>query len=339
VNRRTPTVTIRDVANLAGVVPSTVSHAINNTAPVSEATRQRVFDAIQKLGYRRNILASSLRQQTSMTLGLLVPNIAEPLHAELVRGVSEEAAVAGYGVILGHTGNDPELEEHQIARMLDRRIDGLIVVPDDESRITRYREIDVPLVTINRQTPPNVLDPPSVEIDNVRAGYIAARHLITLGHTRIGIITTSRSNSRYTGYVIALEEFGIPVRDEFIHSVDTTNPDLVAQGRIAMQALLRHAPSACFCIDDVRALGALEALHDARMRVPNDIAIVGCGDLRVATLTRPRLTTIGHPKRRLGVQAIRLLLDLLTDSSTESRIVLPVELIVRDSCGSIMRPA
>lgn len=338
-SRRTGNVTIRDVANMAGVVPSTVSHVINNTAPVSEETRRRVFAAIQKLGYRRNVLASSLRQQTTMTIGLLVPNIAEPLYSELVRGVSEEAAAAGYGVILGHTGYDRQLEERQLARMLDRRVDGLIVVPDDESRLENFTIADVPLVTVNRQIPLGMEDPPSVEIDNVRAGYLATRHLISLGHTQIGMITTSADNQRCVGYKVALEEAGLPIREELICSMAWPNNDLVAQGRTAMQALLSRASfSACFVIDDVRALGAIEALNDARLNTPRDIALIGCGDLRIAALTRPRLTTIGHPKRRLGVQAIRLLLDLFNDSTTEPHVTMPVELVVRESCGAIMRP-
>jgi LacI family transcriptional regulator len=339
-SRRTGTITIRDVANMAGVVPSTVSHVINNTAPVSDGTRQRVFDAIQKLGYRRNVLASSLRQQTTMTIGLLVPNIAEPLFAELVRGVSEEAAAAGYGVILGHTAYDPVLEDRQLARMLDRRVDGLIIVPDDEHRLDPFRHLDVPIVTVNRQTMPHYEDPPSVEIDNLRAGYLATKHLIGLGHTQIGMITNLPDCGRFHGYKIALEEAGLVFSERRVVMAAEQTTDLVGQGRLAMQRLLRETHmTACFVIDDVRAVGALEALHDAHIAVPREMALIGCGDLQVASLTRPRLTTISHPKMRLGVQAVRLLLDLFNDSTSETRIIMPVELVVRETCGALTRTA
>ncbi len=339
-SRQAATITIRDVASLAGVVPSTVSHVINNTAPVSDSTRQRVFDAIRKLGYRRNVLASSLRQQTTMTIGLLVPNIAEPLFAGLVRGVSEEAAAAGYGVILGHTAYDPLLEDRQLARMLDRRVDGLLIVPDDERRLELYRHLDVPLVTVNRQTMPDADDPPSVEIDNLRAGYLATNHLIRLGHTRISMISNLQDCGRYTGYRRALEEAGIAFDERRVVVASEFATDLVGQGRAAMQKLLRDTSmTACFVVDDVRAVGALEALHDAHIAVPRDLALVGCGDLQVASLTRPRLTTINHPKVRLGVQAVRLLLELFNDSTTEGRIVMPVELVIRESCGAITKSA
>jgi LacI family transcriptional regulator len=340
VARRNGNVTIRDVAQLAGVVPSTVSHAINHTAPVSEETRQRVFEAIQKLGYRRNTVASSLRQQTTLTLGLLLPDISDPLYAEIARGVNEVADAAGYGVLLGDTNDDPEGEDRQLARMLDRRVDGLIIVStDSERRLHAYNDIDTPLVMVNRQTPLPLVELPSVEVDNVQAGYLATRHLLELGHSAIGIITTSLSNERCDGYRRALDEAGLPIRPELIYCASLTETDLMAQGYLAMAALLDHAAlTACFVVDDQRAIGALEALRDRKLRVPEDMAIVGCGDISLAALVCPRLTTVGHPKQHLGAQAVYLLLELFNNSLIDQRVVLPCELVVRESCGAHTHP-
>jgi LacI family transcriptional regulator len=331
-------VTIRDVAQMAGVVPSTVSHAINNTAPVSEETRQRVFDAIQKLGYRRNTIASSLRQQTTMTLGLLVPDIAHPLCAEIARGVSEVAGAEGYTLLLGDTNDDPEQEDRQLARMLDRRVDGLIVVSaDSERRLQPYHLIDTPLVLVNRQTPLLLSDLPSVEVNNLQAGLLATQHLIALGHTAIGLITTSLSNERCAGYRQALDEAGLFVRPELIACVPAESDPMV-QGYLAMETLLAHGPlTACFAIDDMRAIGALEALRNRGLRVPEDVAVVGCGDLSIAALVCPRLTTVGHPRRHLGAQAVYLLLELFGNNLIDQRVVLPCELVVRESCGALLR--
>jgi LacI family transcriptional regulator len=222
--------------------------------------------------------------------------------------------------------------------MLDRRVDGLIVVPDDEHRLEPYRHLEVPLVTVNRQTMPADDDPPSVEIDNLRAGYLATSHLIRLGHTRIGLISNLLNCGRYNGYHRALEEAGIAFDERRVIVASELAADLVAQGRASMRKLLLNTSfTACFVVDDVRAVGALEALHDAHIAVPHDIALVGCGDLQVASLTRPRLTTINHPKVRLGVQAVRLLLDLFTDSTTNRRVVMPVELVIRESCGAVTK--
>ncbi|NTU79440.1 MAG: LacI family transcriptional regulator [Chloroflexales bacterium] len=338
--RRNGNVTIRDVAQLAGVVPSTVSHAINHTAPVSEETRQRVFEAIQKLGYRRNTLASSLRQQMSMTLGLLLANVADPLEAEIAAGVSEVADREGYSVLIGTTSDEAQAEDRQLARLLDRRVDGLIIVStDSERRLHAYNEIDIPLVLVNRQTPNPLVELPSVEVDNQQAGYLATRHLLDLGHSAIGIITTSLSNERCEGYRRALEEAGLPVRPELIYIASLTETDLMAQGYMAMVALLNHAPlSACFVVDDMRAIGAIEALRDRKLRVPEDVAIVGCGDLSLAALVCPRLTTVGHPKRHLGAQAVHLLLELFNNSLIDQRVILPCELVVRESCGAYLHP-
>ncbi len=338
--RRTGNVTIRDVAQLAGVVPSTVSHAINHTAPVSEETRQRVFEAIQKLGYRRNTLARSLRQQTTQTLGLLLPNIANPVSAEIARGVSEVADADGYSLLIGETNDDPADEDRQLARMLDRRVDGLIIVStDSERRLHAYHDVDIPLVLVNRQTPLPPIDLPSVEIDNVQAGYLATRHLIDLGHSAIGIVTTSLGNERYEGYRRALEEAQLPLRPDLIYCATLEETDLMAQGYLAMDALLKHQPiTACFVVDDLRAIGAMEALRERQLRVPEDIAIVGCGDLSLAALVCPRLTTVGHPKQHLGAQAVYLLLELFNNSLIDQRVVLPCELVVRESCGAHLRP-
>lgn len=338
--RRNGNVTIRDVAQLAGVVPSTVSHAINHTAPVSEETRQRVFEAIQKLGYRRNTLASNLRQQTTMTLGLLVPDISDPLYAEIARGVSEVADAEGYSILLGNTHDDPKSEDQQIQRMLERRVDGLVIIyTDSERRLQAYNAIETPLVLVNRQTPLPLIELPSVEVNNLQAGYLATRHLLDLGHIAIGVITTSLSNERLEGYRHALEEAGLTPRPELIFCSALVETDLMTQGYLAMSALLDKAPlSACFVVDDQRAIGALEALRDRKLRAPEDVAIVGCGDISLAALTCPRLTTIGHPKRHMGAQAVHLLLELFHNSLIDQHVVLPCELIVRESCGAHAHP-
>jgi LacI family transcriptional regulator len=337
--RRTGTVTIREVAQLAGVVPSTVSHAINNTAPVSEETRQRVFEAIEKLGYRRNTLASSLRQQLTHSVGLLLPDISDLLYAEIARGVSEVASAAGYSLLLGHSGYDSATEDEQLARMIDRRVDGLLVVcTDSERQLQAYHRVETPLVLIHRQTPLPLIELPSVEVDNVRAGYLATRHLLELGHTDIGIITTSLSNERCDGYRHALEEAGVPIRPELMFSISQPDTELMAQGYFAMTALLNRPPiSACFVVDDQRAIGALAALHDRQLRAPEDVAIVGCGDINIAALICPKLTTVGHPKQHMGAQAMHLLLELFQNSLIDQRVVLPCELVVRDSCGALLR--
>lgn len=338
--RRSSQVTIRDVAHLAGVVPSTVSHAINNTAPVSEETRQRVFEAIQKLGYRRNTLASGLRQQTTQTIGLILPDIADPLYAEIARGVTDVADSQEYSVLLGCINDEPHQEERQLMRLLDRRVDGMIVVlTDSERRMQAYHEIDAPLVLVNRQTPLPLIDLPSVEIDNVQAGMLATNHLLALGHTRIGIITTSLGNERCEGYRRALEEAGLPVRPERMFSLSLMDSETMAQGYLAMTHLIERANiTACVVVDDIRAIGAIEALRDRGMRVPEDMAVVGCGDIMFAALSSPRLTTVGHPKRQLGAQAVYLLLESFNNSLIDQRVVLPCELTVRESCGAHQNP-
>jgi LacI family transcriptional regulator len=326
--------TIREVAKTAGVSYATVSHVINNTRLVSKETRERVLAAMEALQYRPNALARSLRQGKTHTLGLVLPDSANPFFAEISRSIEDEAFKKGYSVFLCNTELDTERELFYVDVLSKKQVDGIIFVAagDQADSLEFLVDRGMPVVMVDRNVP-NV-DVDAVLTDNQLGGYLATRHLLDLGHTLIGCISgpssITPSAERIIGYRKALEEAGIEYREDLV-----IRGDYHAQsGMEITHAFLKMnpRPTAIFALNDLMALGALRAAAEAGCSVPKDLAIVGYDDLELAQYTNPPLTTIAQPKKAIGVQAVHLLVDRMSDRDrSPSRLVLPPELIVRRS--------
>lgn len=326
--------TIREVAETAGVSYATVSHVINNTRLVSKETRERVLAAMEALQYRPNALARSLRQGKTHTLGLVLPDSANPFFAEISRSIEDEAFKKGYSVFLCNTELDTERELFYVDVLSKKQVDGIIFVAagDQADSLEFLVGRSMPVVMVDRSVP-NV-DVDAVLTDNKLGGYLATKHLLDLGHTRIGCISgpssITPSAERIIGYRKALEEAGVEYREDLV-----IRGDYHAQSGMAItHAFLKMnpRPTAIFALNDLMALGALRAAAEAGCSVPKDLAIVGYDDLELAQYTNPPLTTIAQPKKEIGVQAVHLLVDRMSDRDrSPSRLVLPPELIVRRS--------
>ncbi len=324
-----------DVARMAGVSSATVSYVVNNgPRPVSPETRARVLDAIDKLGYRPNAVARNLRRQRTTTLGLILPDAQNPFFAEVARGIESVALEHGYVVIQCHSDFSAARELQFVETLYGERIAGVLWFPTsgDAGPANRLAEYRVPLVVIDRLGPG--IHAPSVVADNFHGAYLATRHLIDLGHRRIGCIARpsdlSHSEQRIRGYLQALQDGGIaPDEDLIVRS--GYRPEA---GRVAALELLRRspAPTAIFAYNDFMAIGALRAAYERRLRVPEDLAVVGFDNIPQAALTCPALTTVSQAKTELGRQAARLLLDMIDGRTPETnQIVLGVELVIRES--------
>jgi LacI family transcriptional regulator len=326
--------TIREVAESAGVSYATVSHVINNTRLVSQETRARVLAAMDALNYRPNALARSLRQGRTNTLGLVLPDSANPFFAEISRSIEDEAFKKGYSVFLCNTELDTERELFYVDVLSNKQVDGIIFVAagDQADSLDFLVRRNMPVVMIDRDVPNVEVD--AVLTDNKLGGYLATRHLLELGHRRIACIagpsSITPSAERIIGYRKALEEAGISYEESLIirgeyhaqSGMEITHSILSMDPR----------PTAIFCLNDLMALGALRAAAEAGCSVPQDLAVVGYDDLELAHFTNPPLTTIAQPKKEVGAQAIRLLVDRISRKSRPpSRLVLPPELIVRRS--------
>jgi LacI family transcriptional regulator len=326
--------TIREVAESAGVSYATVSHVINNTRLVSQETRNRVLAAMESLNYRPNALARSLRQGKTNTLGLVLPDSANPFFAEISRSIEDEAFKKGYSVFLCNTELDTQRELFYVDVLSKKQVDGIIFVAagDQADSLEFLVGRNMPVVMVDRNVPNVEID--AVLTDNQLGGYLATRHLLELGHRRIACISgpssITPSAERMIGYRKALEEAGVGYDERLI-----LRGDYHAQsGMEITHSILKMnpRPTAIFALNDLMALGALRAAAEAGCSVPGDLAVVGYDDLEIARFANPPLTTIAQPKKEIGVRAIELLVDRISQKGRPpSRLVLPPELIVRRS--------
>jgi LacI family transcriptional regulator len=329
--------TIKEVAELAGVSSATVSHVINGTRFVSEAVREQVLQAMNSLNYQPNALARSLRSGHTHTLGLILPDSANPFFAEMGHSIEMAAFEAGYSVIFCNTENDIERESFYLDVLTKKQVDGIIFVSTGENKesLKKLIELKIPTVVLDRDLAGMQMD--FVQADNLQGGYLATRYLISLGHKRIGCIAGSpkvaAGSQRMTGYQKACEEFSIPVDGNLV-AYGEFNP--VSGWELGLRMLSqKDRPTAIFVSNDMMAIGVLRAAAELSISVPNDLAIVGFDDIELASYTIPPLTTIKQPKVEMGKATLDLILRRISDELAEpKRIVLPVSLVIRSSCGS-----
>jgi LacI family transcriptional regulator len=337
---RATTVTIRDVARNAGVSPMTVSRVINASARVSPGTRARVEHAIAELGYVPSRLARGLSGQRTGTLALIVPDVANPFFTLVVRGAEDVARRAGYRVILCDTRADLEIEREVIEEMIAHRVEGLLIAPVGDRSLAHLRRLAkfaVPYVLVDRTV--RGVEADAVLGDSAAGARRLVEHLISLGHRRIGMIVesddVSTARDRRQGYRAALEAAGLHV-DPAIVVEATVDP---GGGFDGMHRLLqmREPPTAVFTVNNLVALGAIEAVRAAGLEVPGDIALVCFDDIEYASRLYPFLTVMEQPAETFGTLGTQLLLERIESRGPERTrvVVLPGEFVVRKSCGAV----
>lgn len=330
--------TMKDVAVLAGVAPSTVSYVLNNRTPVREETRGRVLAAVEQLGYRRNMNAASLRNNATGMIGLIIPNITNPFYGEISLGVEAVAQEHGYIVNYGNTQYAATLTQRYLEAFVERRVDGIILVDAVAENVPFLRQCRIPVVLVDPR--PTVVTDEFPVVDTAEE-RMAARdlvaHLIRLGHRRIAFLNLGSGGPRHDGYLKALQEADLYPDPALILSAQDT-VDLIALGEQVTQRLLASgaAPTAIFGATDQMALGAMQALREMGLRVPHDMAVVGFDDIAYAALVTPPLTTVAQPTFRMGAIATRLLSERIKghDEPAHRRVLLPTTLVIRESCGA-----
>ena len=305
--RRRPT--IIDVAREAGVSKSTVSRVISGDGSlVREETRNKVLKAIRQLGYERNAIAGSLRTNRTCTVILIIPDITNPFWPEVARGVQDGLEEHGYAVVLANSDWDARRERDFLARARSNRFDGIIINP---AAVTNGELVDggIPAVIVGLGTEYPDFD--MVGSDSYGGTTLAMEHLFDLGHRRIGLISgisrRSSSASRANSYLDYLRQHYVPAEDDLIVKCPY-GEDAGHQGMTQLLSLSRP-PTAVFAANDILALGALLAAHDAGLRVPDDISIVGMDDIHAVSVTTPPLTTVAKQKSESGRQAAAFLLE------------------------------
>jgi LacI family transcriptional regulator len=337
-------VTLQDVAQHAGVSAMTVSRVINHPARVAPATRQRVEQVIHDLGFVPNALARSLLHGRTHTIALIVSDISNPFFTQVARGVEDVAQRNGYTVIFGNSDESPEKERQYIQALRSRRIDGMLIAPAGSASrpmlelLLRHKN---PFVLIDRVIEGVPAD--TVIGDSVGGARLLTEHLIGLGHRRIALVNgpleVSTARDRRRGYLEALHAHGIE-----------SSPLLIVEGyykrdsgyQAARQLLALppdQRPTAIFAGNNFLSVGVIEALREARLAVPQDIAVVSFDDIELASAIYPFLTVVAQPARTFGTIAMQFLLDRLdgVEPPAPRKVVLPPELLVRISCGAQIR--
>jgi LacI family transcriptional regulator len=339
-------VSIQHVAQSAGVSVATASRVISGANyPVNEKTRQRVLDAVAELGYTPNSLARGLKTQRSYLIGALVGDNADPYFAEIMRGVEEVCSADGYLTIVCNTDRKPEREMRYLQTLRDYRADGILFAGGGlsepgypaqlEQMVQELRQVGAVTVTLAQHT----LQAPSVQADNFGGARQMAARLIALGHRRIAFIAGPPNlvvaNVRLQGYMAALAEAGLMIDPTLILPGDFS----LAGGEQAVQSLAllptAQRPTALFAANDETALGALAGLRRLGLHVPRDVSVCGFGDLPVAHVIAPALTTVRIPVRELGRAGAQKMLALLRAESVTPLDVLPTMIIERESTARV----
>ena len=333
-NKSSHEVTIKDVAKEAGVSYSTVSRVVNNKSYVNPDTRERVLQAMVRLGYQVNLHARSLAGGQSNVIGLLVVDLTTQYLGEIINGIDDVLAANRYELML-YTTHRRKAKESAYVHMMARGLaDGLLIsLPrEPEAYLTSLRQKGFPYVIIDFRSE----DPSDhfVTADNYQGGYEATKHLISLGHQRIGIVTgwmdMVSARDRLDGYRAALDDAGIPFESELLFEGDFSQPGGFRGGSYLLD--LAEPPTAIFASNDISAMGVIEAARAHGLQVPGDISVVGFDDIPTAALLNPKLTTMRQPLQEMGRSATELLLDLLKDPEDKSEsIIFPTELIVRET--------
>jgi len=327
--------TIVDVAAKAGVSFGTVSRVINNDVHVRPATRERVLQAMEQLGFVANRQARSLAGGKSGAIGLLVPDLGTGYIGEIIRGIDAELTLQELDLILYTTHRTASKEANYVANLAQGMVDGLLVVlpRNPADYVGTLTQRNFPFVLIDHQGTGK--ECPAVGATNWQGAFDATEHLLKLGHRRIGFITGSMdlgcAQDRLAGYRAALRTHHVPYTEELVYEGTFFQPDGFT-GALALLDL-PEPPTAIFASNDVMAMGAMDAIRQRGLRIPDDIAVLGFDDIPQAELVRPALTTIQQPLEKMGRVATQMLLDLLeAPESKIQRIELPTKLIIRDSC-------
>jgi len=333
------TVTIYDVAREAGVSMATVSRVVNNNPNVKPQTRKKVFEAIERLGYRPNAVARGLASKKTTTVGVVIPDISNSIFSEVARGIEDIANMYHYNIILCNSDKRKEKEIRVINTLLEKQVDGLLFMGGavTEDHLQAFQTSQVPIVLCGTSDEHNTM--PSVDIDHQAAAYDSVKLLIDNGHRKIGMISGTLQDpangfARYQGYKQALEEAGIPVSENLVRIGNYK----YESGYEVMKYFLELAdrPTAIFAATDEMAIGAIHAIQDYGLKVPEDISVISVDNIRMASMVRPELTTVAQPMYDIGAVSMRLLTKLMKKEPVDlEKVVLPHEIIHRKSVAQL----
>lgn len=328
-------VTLRDIAKEAGVSTTTISRALNNKPDVSSKTKDKIIKIAKNLGYTPNLLAKSLRSKKSKTIGVVLADISNPFFSAVAKGVENAARKKSYSIILCNTDEEYEKEEEALQVLVEKRVDGLLITPvqKEYKDILRIKEQKIPLVLVGRHF--DTIGTNSVVSDDSLGGFLATEYLIKKGHRKIlyisGPLHISSASERLNGYKEALKKYKISFKKKLVRGY-TAKMD---EAYMLMEKLLKEKLdfTAIFTFSDFLAFGIMKALREEKLKIPDDVAVVGYDDIEFSSILEIPLTTVHMPKYRLGMEGTNMLIDEIEgkNSGKPQKLVIKPELIVRES--------
>jgi LacI family transcriptional regulator len=335
--------TIFDVARRANVSVATVSRVINHPGKVTERTRRKVSTAMEACGYVYNALAMGLSTKRSRTIGIVIPNITNPIFSESTRGIQDYASEKGYHVILVNTDYLYEKEKKLVSLLREKQVEGLVLTtnkPEGEIVHGLIKDGFPFVLTYSHSKHPMAA---FVGVNNIQGGMRATEFLIGLKHRRVGMIAldfslSDRSYQRWLGYRRSLKKNGLPYDPDLVVQTEYT----FEKGKKAVESLmtLPYPPTAVFCTNDILALGAMKGLKEIGKKIPEEVSIAGFDDIAFSKFVAPPLTSIHQPAYTMGWKATEILFELLSKfpfQASRHRILLETELVVRQSCAPLLK--
>lgn len=331
---------MKDIARLAGVSVATVSRSLHRPEMVTEETKEKVLQAATELNYMPNRLAQSLRTRRSEIIGLVVPDVINPIYTELVEIIQSQFDELGYSLFLCQTGEDPKKELKYLRLLQGWKADGIIIAPVARTEISSeiWKNVSGKLIQLSRYVPG--ISSGAILSDNYGGAWKATNHLIKLGYKRIAMIggpmTVNTARDRAGGYFKALGDAEIRPTLEYV----TQGAFSEEEGYNAVKRLLTldPHPEAIFCCSNLLSLGALTALKDAKVKIPEDMAFVSFDDLNTGSILNSPLTCVAQRIRDIGMKAVELIMEMIELRSAPNKMeTVPTELIIRESCGHLLR--
>lgn len=323
-------VTLREVAEKAGVSIATASCALNNSPKVSKRTKEKILEAAKELKYTPNKMARSLKKRKTETIGLFLSDFGGPFYSDLIKGVQKVVMMNGYDMIVCSTYGGEKSTGYSFLK--EKGVDGAIILSSDisDEQLKDISRKDFPIILLDRELYlDNIYN---VLISNKKGAYDATQYLAQKGYKTIGCIMgpvdSYDAQERYNGYLDAMADVNLPVIPNFSIRGDFTEDGGYQAVRIMLAS---QKPDAIFCSNDEMALGALKAINEKGMNVPHDIALIGFDDIILASYIKPSLTTISHPKYEWGTTAAQILFQALNKGYKGKNIVLPTKLIIRET--------
>ncbi len=329
-------VTIYDVAKAANVSIATVSKVINNSGNISEKTRKKVKQVMKDLDYYPNMLASALMGKQTKTIGLMIPDLANPFFSELARKIEDRGHELGYNLVICNTDYDSDKENKYLLLLKQKRVDGFVLASGFENfdRVEDLIKEEFPVVIVARDFP--MFSVNAVAIDDYMGGYIAANHLIESGHRNIGVVARDlwSNRERLRGFCYALEENGLKLNKHFEFVQDTHDINHIEAGRQMTKKYLtkEDRPTAIFACNDLLAAGIIQEAKELGFQIPEDLSVVGFDNTSIATVIDPPLTTVAQPIEGMGREVMDLMVSIISGEKEEtSRVILLPTLVKRQT--------